>query len=1319
VFEFCKKREKHRTKKYADYHREHSACFDPNDDGTPERTLDSESAEPGGLRVEEGNGDCDDNATEGCVFDYWFFLRIDAPRSNVVMTLDFALSENGNASEPSYSVTQSQLIRSPYREPEHPYFAFSGFQRPLLPNFTSVAGKRGVWGDLPATGNRKETTAAEKMREEFQGECTLLMIDKSAWLLVHASWLTCIDSSTLYYELLVRHWFFDTYDANYDRRRKREVLKTVLKWVYPSNLEAYKNIMPSDDELFDVYHEALFKIVNRFFSTEDSNSTSSSSTPAKSSADAEETGGVSDRRFRDSGEKKEDEASLEKKRREAAEMTSFETSVKWFYENMVDIGGEDRDCSSLVRSARDMILFNREHVVEMDAIKYIMKGFDAGNLDRREFPAAYAACKDMLFYRKYVGNAIADHGLKTAGLGDPRRCTAGFDSDDGDYDDDRYYDDYDRLRDSAAEKLREDLESFSSCCSSCCCSCSYCSSSVQSSETECDYDLPPEESGSLRRRSDSPGSKNDQNTRPDDFKENGDPGDKMRAKKKCQMSNCVITVKSAIPTSYMKEIVDTDETEDRLRSESPENEKTKKIGNDDEDDDDDDDTDNDNDGDESKASTKEKFSSIKVGSQYRKKHLCLVSLYMMCASPACPDSYARALFLGISAVTTVEVMKSRAMSKAMVFESSGTTIDNSDLRYAPDEFRSTPTQRVKSFRRWRGLRRSPKLYSQLQVIHPSAAKVSAKSLSSHPLGEPSNGGKPSEARKNSHVRTFEIKSANPLGCGVKKPYGFEVPAEERKTKSIYSNRIPRLLSEANRIPRLLSEANRIPRLAPEGPTPKSAQPTTATNARPKWTDVVPSCEYLWTDEHLYRKTYLHTGMPKGKKVEKRYGSLMTSTRIFFALIEKLAMVVYSGKPIDEVRKQIAEVSTPDVFKENSRYIASLLERNPNKNKLMEEIKDSVLLSRPFDGDPSDFGSQPRKRSGLPVGANAGDGKTNRTDRKSGSEIEPEKRRRRYRFVGDPKLIRSDDLVIVRKSEANERPALNSAYDWAFEEDWMGEIGMKTKKDGTAKFDATKVASLPKCKLPKRRPARPPADPIFSLGPEKPPTALAPTETPPAIATAESLSANLADKLSPVEFEFEFERPREVEVRRESSPAFSFESVFRRDYGKQEEPSTFREKHGGREESLVFRDEYENCEDPFDVSKDVFCDRTSLRGSPYVRPVPVREFSVPIGDIESRAGPGFRIPPLVHDRSIRPHPKKGDPIVAAFSNPFLQKSSILREGPTRLPSIPKTAIDMSSRKRRRQSAGLPVGNSFDFKTYVPPSPKRRKIESNIVPIVPIR
>lgn len=177
-------------------------------------------------------------------------------------------------------------------------------------------------------------------------QCSFLVVDKAFWLCVHSSWLKHMDGTVPYYKLLMKHWFFRTYDPILDAIRKRNVLQTVLSWIAPGSTKTKCFILSHQSKLFSSLYEKMFIIVNRFKKTT---------------------------YFYD----------------------DLEREVKDSFLN-------DAHLPSLVKSVRDMILIKRDHVITYSVASKIRSLFLINTLNDQDFPVLASVLEELVAENKYI-----------------------------------------------------------------------------------------------------------------------------------------------------------------------------------------------------------------------------------------------------------------------------------------------------------------------------------------------------------------------------------------------------------------------------------------------------------------------------------------------------------------------------------------------------------------------------------------------------------------------------------------------------------------------------------------------------------------------------------------------------------------------------------------------------------------------------------------------------------------------------------------------------------------------------------------------------
>lgn len=253
-------------------------------------------------------------------FDSFYFLKINEQASILSMTFNFCFNENQSTHCANTIYNDKYLV---------------------------------------LRGKHDQSIRFDRIEEENDepNDCSFLMVDKALWLCVHGSWLMHMDSGLPYYKLLVKHWFFRSYDARLDKVRKQNVLYALLNWIDPSCLSwAKKCVLTTDDLMFNNYYDTLFLIVNRF------------------KDDIGSYGGLEDH--------------IRK---------SF-------------LNATNSSISSLVKSVKDMITINKEHVLNLSVAKKILGLFDSGTLLEEDHPIACSVLEEMVKRRKYVSHVQGVNG---------------------------------------------------------------------------------------------------------------------------------------------------------------------------------------------------------------------------------------------------------------------------------------------------------------------------------------------------------------------------------------------------------------------------------------------------------------------------------------------------------------------------------------------------------------------------------------------------------------------------------------------------------------------------------------------------------------------------------------------------------------------------------------------------------------------------------------------------------------------------------------------------------------------------------------------
>lgn len=477
--------------------------------------------------------------------------------------------------------------------------------------------------------------------ENGQEQC-FLMIDKAAWLCVHSSWLCYMDSSLPYHRLLMKHWFFQSYDPLYDRLRKKNVLSTLLRWINPKHPGAKRYIMDADEDVFDKYYDTLFKIINKF----------------KENADP-----VSD------GKNKENDDNAE----QPWKYKHLEDQVKKSFLHYEDKEKDKTSCHnpSLLKAVRDMILYNREHAVEKDTAHEMLDLFDRNVLDQDEFPIAFAVLNDLVRRKKYA------HQIEKNDTEWPEhyRITSTIDFSTVDFT-------KELGPDYKPRRLKDRLNALSSEKSHRCRSRSDISfSSVDSSDMDVSSTMDSSSSSSSIYGGDSTGSFSSMAT--GTFSSSSSSSSMDDDSEDLRESNVIPT--ETIAREEKEQVEDTtivSPTAPRLESARVEKNSRRR------------------------AKAKAARAIVQREKKAKKKlhGLALLSLYLLCASPKLDACHAQKLFQSIVIVSSRNVTRSLRRTKTLlVSDKKGIkeAYNNDDLIFQPDIFDAVPLQRRSKCQPWK------------------------------------------------------------------------------------------------------------------------------------------------------------------------------------------------------------------------------------------------------------------------------------------------------------------------------------------------------------------------------------------------------------------------------------------------------------------------------------------------------------------------------------------------------------------------------------------------------------------------------------------
>lgn len=305
----------------------------------------------------------------------FFYFKIDERKSAIIMMIDYAL----NHAELIKNTNTTTVIdfEESYTTSANPYNDNKNGNKDIQDQPVWIGSRKTHWIVLEG-----------KKMNEIGKHVSYLMIEKATWLYVHSSWLKIMNPLVPSYKLLLKHWFFQSYDPLIDRMRKANVIDTILKWIYGNSPKSSHLMMSVNDTYFDIYYEALFKIINLF----------------KTNALPINIDGLINIASTYKG-----------LNRDSIDITYINLLYhikRSFLKTFITEESELTKCvqkpsnttheQSLICSVRDMILFKRDHAIERSIAHDIYNLFQENKLNCFEFPIACSVITDVVKMQSYV-----------------------------------------------------------------------------------------------------------------------------------------------------------------------------------------------------------------------------------------------------------------------------------------------------------------------------------------------------------------------------------------------------------------------------------------------------------------------------------------------------------------------------------------------------------------------------------------------------------------------------------------------------------------------------------------------------------------------------------------------------------------------------------------------------------------------------------------------------------------------------------------------------------------------------------------------------